>query len=133
MNEESGKMEPCPDITCAEDIPEDLAGLRKYFEPNFEAMLIDQIGDGDKGNPREDWNITGTGLGKTSVEPRFLHVQPSQRILRRRRHANASERCPRTEASAVYSNGMCLQQTVSERTDRSPCIQMEQDGTGYDS
>ena len=73
LNEETGKMEPYPDITCASGVPEDIAGLRKYFEPNFEAMLVDQKGDDDDGNSREDWNITGTGLGKTSVEPRFLH------------------------------------------------------------
>ena len=42
LNEETGKMEPCLVITCAEDVPEDIAGLRKYFEPNFEPMLIDQ-------------------------------------------------------------------------------------------
>ena len=63
LNEETGKMEPCPDTTCAADVREDIAGLRKYFEPNFEAMLVDQRGDDDDGNPREDWNITGTGLG----------------------------------------------------------------------
>ena len=38
-------------------------------------MLIDQKGDDDNGNPCEDWNITGTGLGKTSVEPIFLYNQ----------------------------------------------------------
>ena len=75
MNEETGEMEPYPDITCAADVPEDIAGLRKYFEPNFEAMLVGQKGDVDSGNQREDWNITGTGLGKTSVEPRFLYNQ----------------------------------------------------------
>ena len=44
-------MEPCPDITCAEDVPSDLAGLRKYFEPNFDAMLMDQTGNDNQGNP----------------------------------------------------------------------------------
>ena len=47
LNEETGKMEPYPDITCAADMPEDIAGLRKYFEPSFDAMLIDQKGDDD--------------------------------------------------------------------------------------
>ena len=56
-------------------MPEEIAGLRKYFEPNFEAILVDQKGDDDDCNPREDWNITGTRLGKMSVEPRFLYNQ----------------------------------------------------------
>ena len=42
LNEETGEMEPYPDITCAVDVLEDIAGLRKYFEPNSEAMLVDQ-------------------------------------------------------------------------------------------
>ena len=29
LNKETGKMEPCPDIARAEDVPEDIAGLRK--------------------------------------------------------------------------------------------------------
>ena len=45
LNKETGEMEPSPDIACAKDVPGDIAGLRKYFEPNFEAMLIDQTGD----------------------------------------------------------------------------------------
>ena len=39
MNEETGEMEPCLDITCAEDVPEDIAGLHKCFEPNFDAII----------------------------------------------------------------------------------------------
>ena len=54
LNEEKGKMEPYPDITSAADVPEGIAGLRKYFEANFEAMPVDQKGDYDDGNPRED-------------------------------------------------------------------------------
>ena len=103
MNEETGEMEPYPDITCAADVPEDIAGPRKYFEPNFEAMLVDQKGDDDDGNPREDWNITGTGLGKTSVEPSFLHNQVN-RHLRGQWHMNVSQRGPRTENSAARCN-----------------------------
>ena len=125
MRGTEAEMEPCPDITCAEDVPSDLAGLRKYFEPNFDAMLVDQTGNDNQGNPREDWNIQGTGLGKTSVEPRFLYIQPSQRVLGRQRHANAPQRSPRTEDGATRGNDMCFQQTVSERTYRSSCIQVE--------
>ena len=81
LNGETGKMEPYPDITCAADVPEDIAGLRKYFEPNFEAMLVDQKGDDDDGNPREEWNITGTGLGKTSVESDSCTTKPTGTLV----------------------------------------------------
>lgn len=99
-------MEPCPDITCAEDVPEDYAGLRKYFEPNFEAMLIDQKGDTDEGNPREDLDIQGTRLRKTAVEPKVLYNQGNG-----------------------YLGGECMRIRHKEaqelKTDRSICIQVE--------
>ena len=60
------------DITSADDVPDDLAGLSKYFEPSFEAMLVEQTGNDDEGKPKEDWNMQGSGFVKTAVEARFV-------------------------------------------------------------
>lgn len=75
LNPDTEELEPIPEIRCSANVPENLAELRKYFEPNFDAMLVDQTGNDAKGNPREDWNIGGTGLNHSGLEPRFLFNQ----------------------------------------------------------
>lgn len=57
------------------DVPENLADLQKYFEPNFDAMLADQMANDDKGNPRADWDIGGTGLCSSDLAPWLLFPQ----------------------------------------------------------
>ena len=49
-NKEAKELEPYPDTKCASDVPEKLADLRKYSEPNFDAMLVNQQGIDKKGN-----------------------------------------------------------------------------------
>ena len=75
-------------------------------------MLVDQKGDDDDGNQHEDWNITGTGLGKTSVEPRFLYNQANGYLGRegmRTRHKEVEELMTVTPAAMTcVSNKLCL-------------------------
>ena len=137
LNKEIDKMEPCPDTACAEDVPEDVAGLRKYFEPNFKAMLIDHTGDADNGNLREDWNITGTGLGKTSVEPRLLHNQAS-RYLRgkgmRMQHKEVQDmKTVQPVAMSCTSNKLCPKELTGALAYKSSKMEQDMMAKGHNS